>query len=62
MKKFKIGETFKLKGRRKVWTVINIFNYEETEYCVATSRFLNYPNLSTFGVFYISNDEIYQRS
>lgn len=50
MNKFKVGESFKLKGCRKTWTVISTFNYKGERYYVAVSSLLNDPNMERLGI------------
>ena len=61
MEKFKKGETFKLKGCRKTWTVVKPFKHKGEILCVASSYLLNNPDIERLGIFYYRGDEIYQR-
>lgn len=63
MKKFNIGETFKLKGCRKTWTIISTFEHKGVENCVAVSTLVNNPGIERLGIFAINeHGEIYQRA
>ena len=63
MSRFSIGETFKLKGCRKTWTVVNTFKYKGREHCNAVSTLTNSPGIERLGIFAINeHGEIYQRA
>lgn len=61
MKEFVKGESFKLKGCRKTWTVIKLFKRKGIKHCVAVSTLTNDPNIERLGIFAIEHDEVYQR-
>ena len=62
MEKFNKGETFKLKGCRKTWTVINTFKYNGREHCNAVSALTNSPGIERLGIFVINEQgDVYQR-
>lgn len=61
MEKFKKGETFKLKGCRKTWTVIKPFKHNDIRCCVASSSLTNHSDIERLGIFAIKNQEIYRR-
>jgi hypothetical protein len=63
MKKFHKGETFKLKGCRKEWTVVKTFKLNGVEHCVAISTLTNQPEIKRLGIFAVDKDNnIYQRA
>ena len=62
MKEFVKGESFKLKGCRKTWTVIKLFKRKDLKYCVAVSTLTNNPDIERLGIFVIDeHGEVYQR-
>lgn len=62
MKEFVKGESFKLKGCRKTWTVIKLFKRGDLKHCVAVSTLTNNPNIERLGIFVIDKHcEVYQR-
>lgn len=62
MKEFVKGESFKLKGCRKTWTVIKLFKRRDLKHCVAVSTLTNNSNIERLGIFVIDeHGEVYQR-
>ena len=62
MKEFIKGESFKLKGCRKTWTVIKLFKYKGIKHCVAVSTLANNSEVERLGIFLIDEQgEVYQR-
>lgn len=62
MKEFVKGESFKLKGCRKTWTVIKLFKHSGIKQCVAVSTLTNNPDIERLGIFAIDRQgEVYQR-
>lgn len=64
MKEFVKGESFKLKGCRKTWDVIEIFNYNGRKHCVAVTTLTNtnFSGIGRIGIFVINEDGVvYQR-
>lgn len=64
MEKFKVGESFKLKGCRKTWSIIEVFNHKGREHCVAVTTITsNISGIERVGVFVRNEEgEVYQRS
>lgn len=60
---FKKGESFKLPGCRKTWTVVETFKYQGKEHCVAASTLVNDPKVKRLGIFTVDDEgKIYQRT
>lgn len=49
---FKKGESFKLPGCRKTWTVVKTFKYQGKEHCVAASTLVNDPEIKKIRYIY----------
>ena len=62
MKEFVKGESFKLKGCRKTWTVIKLFKHKGKRHCVAASTLTKDSSIERLGIFSINeHGEVYQR-
>lgn len=51
MDKFIKGNTFKLKGCQVTWRIIQVFEFENYDMCVAVHDLRSYPGVKVYGIF-----------